>query len=433
MRRLFIVLIFILTACTVNVDVDTSTAEPTAEVSPEVTATDTEKPKPSVTVLDTETAVSSETDTPTVTKSPNPTATFTPTFTLTATLTRTFTNTPTPTRTRTPTITPTVSPTFKPATIVPTPTNERFIDTEAELTSCLALTGAKTCTVIGSFATSKRTNIGSDTVLRCVGENTVITNTPGNVYEIARVVGATNVYVSNCRFRRTPNTVRATTGDAFAVINSSWVYIDSSSFYWGVDGSLDINNVQHVWVTRSIIAETLRNSTHSEGQHSMGMAILYSSDVNILGNVFVSNKERSPRVGSSGVGTDGTVQPINIGGNLIYNPGSYSSVITADDSPTRVNYFANTTIPGLDTPVTLPVAITGANSLMYASDILQIREIDRVRVVSVPFATAPVLYPVANEQLDGIGALPHDATDKRLAACIAARNCRIVDSPPPPQ
>jgi pectate lyase len=117
--------------------------------------------------------------------------------------------------------------------------------------------------------------------------------------------------------------------DAFSTQGAHDVIVDHCSMTWGIDENLSASGPRftgktpddwrrgtshRVTFSNNIIAEGLRYSTHSKGEHSKGSLIHdNASDILIVGNLYAHNHERNPLFKG---GVRGMV--IN---NLIYNPG----------------------------------------------------------------------------------------------------------------
>lgn len=119
--------------------------------------------------------------------------------------------------------------------------------------------------------------------------------------------------------------------DGISIEASHNVVIDHCSISWAIDENLSVsgprfeggdpeewrNNTSHsISLTNNIVAEALDNSTHPEGRHSKGSLIHdNTSDVQVIGNLYVSNADRNPlfKGGARGV----------IANNLIVNPRRY--------------------------------------------------------------------------------------------------------------
>jgi hypothetical protein len=117
--------------------------------------------------------------------------------------------------------------------------------------------------------------------------------------------------------------------DAFSTIAGHDVIVDHCSMSWAIDENLSGSGPRftgktpedwrrgtsyRITFSNNIIAEGLKDSTHSKGEHSKGSLIHdNASDILIVGNLYAHNYERNPLFKG---GVRGMV--IN---NLIYNPG----------------------------------------------------------------------------------------------------------------
>ena len=117
--------------------------------------------------------------------------------------------------------------------------------------------------------------------------------------------------------------------DAFSTIAGHDVIVDHCSMSWAIDENLSASGPRftgktpddwrrgtsyRVTFSNNIIAEGLKYSTHSKGEHSKGSLIHdNATDILIVGNLYAHNYERNPLFKG---GVHGMV--IN---NMIYNPG----------------------------------------------------------------------------------------------------------------
>ncbi|HKR34178.1 MAG TPA: hypothetical protein VJT10_05030 [Steroidobacteraceae bacterium] len=117
--------------------------------------------------------------------------------------------------------------------------------------------------------------------------------------------------------------------DAFSTIGAHDVIVDHCSMTWAIDENLSASGPRftgktpedwrrgtsyRVTFSNNIVAEGLKSSTHSKGEHSKGSLIHdNASDILIVGNLYAHNYERNPLFKG---GVRGMV--LN---NLIYNPG----------------------------------------------------------------------------------------------------------------
>jgi pectate lyase len=118
--------------------------------------------------------------------------------------------------------------------------------------------------------------------------------------------------------------------DAFSTIAGHDVIVDHCSMSWAIDENLSASGPRftgkspeewrrgtsyRITFSNNIIAEGLKYSTHSKGEHSKGSLIHdNASDILIVGNLYAHNYERNPLFKG---GVRGMV--IN---NLIYDPGA---------------------------------------------------------------------------------------------------------------
>lgn len=159
-----------------------------------------------------------------------------------------------------------------------------------------------------------------------------------------------DVIIRHIRVRPGPSTGQTSERRGITVESSSStntpynIILDHVSISWATDDNLTlIDGVRDFTIQWSIISEGLSNSTHSEGEHSKGMAIsgkMYNSSVktgniSVHHNLFAHNNDRNPRHAAWGL-----VDMVN---NVIYNWGFNS--FEANDGQTKVpanivgNYF----------------------------------------------------------------------------------------------
>ncbi|HCN77791.1 MAG TPA: pectate lyase [Verrucomicrobiales bacterium] len=118
--------------------------------------------------------------------------------------------------------------------------------------------------------------------------------------------------------------------DSLATNSAHDVIVDHCSVTWGTDENLSAsgprfegatpdewrkNTSRRITFSHCIIGEGLHDSTHSKGPHSKGSLIHdNTSDIAILGNLYISNDDRNPlfKGGARGV----------VVNNVIQNPGS---------------------------------------------------------------------------------------------------------------
>jgi len=231
----------------------------------------------------------------------------------------------------------------------------------------------------------------------------------------------------------------------------SRIVIDHCSIAWAVDEGLSIwgEDARDILISNTIVAETLRNSVHPKGDHSMGMMVgPGAQNVLIERNLLAHNVWRNPVIhgGASAV----------VLNNLIYDP-RYAALHFyehAGSGETLASAVGNVVIAGPDTRPELPALAKGINpgSQIFLDNNLSLgtRAFDRserlpARVKASPFVEAPPIWfdalqplkaaDVEDAVLDDVGARPwdRDATDKRIVAEVRSRTGGIKDHPVDPR
>lgn len=129
----------------------------------------------------------------------------------------------------------------------------------------------------------------------------------------------------------------------FDHISSSWS-TDENMTIWPGGSNGRIENVTYQW---SIISESLLNSFHPKGPHSMGLLIGEGSrNISIHHNLMAHNNQRNPRVKQDVLNAD-------IVNNVMYNWGEFAAEVgeRADLPPTTVNFVKNFWKAGADSPL----------------------------------------------------------------------------------
>ncbi|WP_092422835.1 right-handed parallel beta-helix repeat-containing protein [Alloyangia pacifica] len=118
------------------------------------------------------------------------------------------------------------------------------------------------------------------------------------------------------------------------------VILDSNSVSWAIDENISTwGSPSNITISNNIIAEALRSSLHSKGDHSMGLLIGdESSNVSVIGNLLVSNEFRNALVKDDST----NIEFIN---NLIYNYGGEGLVVAGKGD---VHAIGNVFIKGQD-------------------------------------------------------------------------------------
>jgi pectate lyase len=114
------------------------------------------------------------------------------------------------------------------------------------------------------------------------------------------------------------------------------VIIDHNSFSWAVDENASIwDNAHDITFSWNIIAQGLRESTHSDGEHSKGLLVSgdATEDISVHHNLFVHNTARNPQVTSPG-----RIQVVN---NVIFNYGDSALQTSNPYGPPQVEIVGN--------------------------------------------------------------------------------------------
>lgn len=227
------------------------------------------------------------------------------------------------------------------------------------------------------------------------------------------------------------------------------VVIDHCSTTWAVDENLSVSGQRHegragtshqVTIANCLIAESLNDSSHEKGPHSMGTLIHdHARDIAILGNLYACNMNRNPVLKP-----DAGAVVVN---NLIYNPGknaihSYwtpNEYVGQPQGPKPCDLVAvgNVLWPGPDSPANLPlIAIAQGKGRVYAKDNLPADTVaGKPQVLPEPpfWPTGLRALPaknVAERVLANAGAFPgqRDPIDRRILEQVRAKTARIIDS-----
>jgi hypothetical protein len=229
------------------------------------------------------------------------------------------------------------------------------------------------------------------------------------------------------------------------------ILIEHCSVAWAVDEGLSIwgDDTRDVSVRKTIVAETLRNSVHPKGSHSMGLMVGPGArNVLLQQNLLAHNVWRNPVIhgGASAV----------VVNNLIYNPRYAALHFYEHDGSgaTQVSAVGNVVIAGPDTRRVLPALSKGINpgSQIFIDDNVAsgTRAFDRSErpfgsVGTNPFVEAPPIWfddiqvieaaKVMDTVLEDVGARPwdRDATDKRILEEVRNSTGGIKDRPEDPR
>lgn len=226
------------------------------------------------------------------------------------------------------------------------------------------------------------------------------------------------------------------------------VIVENCSISWAIDEGLAIwgNGSRHITIRNNIIAETLRQSRHPKGAHSMGLIVgPGSEDILIEGNLFAHNQFRNPAIS-----WNTSTMVVN---NLIYNPGNVGLHFYArkGEGPTLVSAVGNVLVAGPDTRSELRSFKKGINpgSKVYFKDnvakgtvAFNVDErLGRMSAAPAPFVSRPPVWssklkPLASSLvfdavLEQAGSRPfdRDGIDARIVSEVRAGAGGIRDRP----
>lgn len=326
----------------------------------------------------------------------------------------------------------TLSPTAVSTELDETPKPEFLVGTYEELLGANSQPGQKTIYVKGRIEVRKTIQLTAGTTLTGWDETALLTNTAtytGPIMQVANICPSSNavwnVVVYNMRFDRTPTPgFLGTNGDSFSVVRSCNVWLDHNSMRHGSDGNLDVTECTRCKITNNIIAEAIRRGFHRDSagnmdEHSMGMIITACIECEVAGNMFISNKERNPRID----GCDGCL----ILNNLIVNPRSTPSIISCPSGNCPIIYSGNVLLWRVDSASTDLIAISGTFTGLWVDNLLLVRASDRTKLSQIPYRTDIPQYRPALDIMTDVGALPRDAEDARLIKCSTDKTCEIID------
>ncbi|MCX6613953.1 MAG: hypothetical protein NTW74_24300 [Acidobacteria bacterium] len=249
-----------------------------------------------------------------------------------------------------------------------------------------------------------------------------------------------HVTLSHLRIRPGDTNCPTIQGDALSIDNATDILIDHVSASWSIDEVLSVTHSDRVTVQWSIIAESLNHSCHLKGDHGYGSLIRYGSGtITFHHNLFAHNRSRNPRVGDN--------ITLHFTNNVIYNYGFKGGQATytgaAEEGTTKINYIANTTIPGPSTDKsrqTRTFTAGSANTHLYQSG----NQIDNQPAttkaftgeytsITTPFPTPPPTTSArqaAEEVFKQAGAnKPHDPIDQRILNDVKNKTGQIIDAP----
>ena len=254
--------------------------------------------------------------------------------------------------------------------------------------------------------------------------------------------------------------------DAFSTQGAHDVIVDHCSMTWGIDENLSASGPRftgktpdewrrgtsyRVTFSNNIIAEGLRYSTHSKGEHSKGSLIHDNvNDILIVGNLYAHSYERNPLFKG---GVRGMV--IN---NLIYNPGPravhYNLIpeewYGREYQNGQMTLIGNVLRAGPSTPKDLALFMIGGSGdiELYEEDNIAVDRIgnslpkfgryttSKAQILpmtkpALPFAVAPIrAIDVEESVIRNAGARPwdRDPIDARIVADTIEGRGEIINS-----
>jgi len=138
-------------------------------------------------------------------------------------------------------------------------------------------------------------------------------------------ISASNVVVSHIAVRVGDGSGGSPDG---IEITGNNIVLDHVTSTWGVDETLTLKGADNITMFKCIIAESLSNSNHEEGEHSKGNLIFRVCDpVSIIDCLYAHNRMRNPRVSDSRV--------------LMTNSVIYNTAPGKDDSSQLWHYFVH--------------------------------------------------------------------------------------------
>jgi hypothetical protein len=218
---------------------------------------------------------------------------------------------------------------------------------------------------------------------------------------------------------------------------------------WAIDEGVTFifPGVLDATIRQSIVAETLSNSLHPKGPHSMGLLVAKGAKrIAVLQNLLAHNMFRNPVIAANASAF--------VANNLIYDFGLHAIHVYGDPNlkPPLLTAIGNVGIEGPSNRgqlglIYVPSSAQAGTSMFLADNIgpLGSRRSNYVRIE--PNAPKPLLlgqapfWPAGFEPiparaveaalLDYVGAWPadRDKTDRRIINQVRSRSGRIIDSP----
>ncbi|MCA9249095.1 MAG: hypothetical protein KDA42_18360, partial [Planctomycetales bacterium] len=214
--------------------------------------------------------------------------------------------------------------------------------------------------------------------------------------------------------------------DSLDVNSSQNVILDHVSASWGIDETLSASdNTSNLTVQWSIIAEGLRDSLHSKGEHSMG-SIMAVNGASLHHNLYAHNNNRNPRM-------TGQIDLVN---NVIYDWGSAGSRTGDETESGQLNIERNYYLAG---PSTTPenvaiISYSEAFEIWRSGDIVDTNRNGMFDGIADDFPITGPYTPAANRfdypavsTDDALTALTRVVAESGASKARDAADARIVD------
>lgn len=267
-----------------------------------------------------------------------------------------------------------------------------------------------------------------------VGGGITLKNDPSNHRALIKIA-THDVVIRHIRSRPGPSNRPSRTLDALSILAGYNIIIDHCSFSWATDEVLSTWYEPHdITIQWSIIAEGLYRSYHEEGSHGTGLLVGgRGRRISIHHNLLAHNRERNPRISTSGI--------VDVVNNVIYNPGpSTPSHITAYDiGKPRINYIGNYYKPGINSGSADYFVSTAHPAEIYLKgnyvpkDVIRARDQQWVVATrhSVPPVTTTSAQEAFNKTLAYAGATRpmRDPVDQRIVSDVRNGTGAIIDNP----
>ena len=133
-----------------------------------------------------------------------------------------------------------------------------------------------------------------------------------------QIKDSSNIIVRFLRFRLGDES--KTSGDTINISHADNVILDHVTATWGVDGTMDTDQLSNFTLQWSLFGEALHESTHHKGAHAMLMSLRKTSGkVSIHHNLLFSSRNRHPTLGGDPNQPNGVRALFDFRNNVIYN------------------------------------------------------------------------------------------------------------------